>query len=309
MKKKYILVSMVKNEADIIESFVRYHLCIFDQIIILDNKSTDNTCHILEQLKHEGIPLTIIKDESLEFIKGKKTTKLVYDTLQKHNPDVIFLLDADEFLTSVGSNVHPREYIDQLIQDKVYYINRENYLPHSSDNMSEQFVPKRIIHKSDDTISRKVIFTRKILKNFKINIGQGNHGLLPGNKSVKRETLNNLKIAHFPFRSIEHFKSKVIIGWIANLSRHDRKEKDSLPWKHWFNKVRANPDITFAELFANKQFTRKPINLSFCNEIKMKYSKKNEVCFMKNLLNYCELLALDQADLRNKLLNQKGHER
>ena len=46
--KKIFSISMVKNEMDIIESFVRYNANILDGMIILDNKSTDDTVKILE---------------------------------------------------------------------------------------------------------------------------------------------------------------------------------------------------------------------------------------------------------------------
>ena len=67
--KKIFSISMVKNEMDIIESFVRYNINIFDGMIILDNGSTDETIKILSQLKIEGLPLIVIKDEDREFDK------------------------------------------------------------------------------------------------------------------------------------------------------------------------------------------------------------------------------------------------
>lgn len=46
---KIVSITMVKNEVDIIESFVRYHLKIFDEMIILDNGSTDETVNIINK--------------------------------------------------------------------------------------------------------------------------------------------------------------------------------------------------------------------------------------------------------------------
>lgn len=54
---------MVKNEVDIIESFIRYHLKIFDEMIILDNGSTDETVNIINKLIYEGLPLILIHDK------------------------------------------------------------------------------------------------------------------------------------------------------------------------------------------------------------------------------------------------------
>ena len=43
MKKNLIMITKVKNEADIIEYFLRYHSNIFDRIIVIDNGSLDGT--------------------------------------------------------------------------------------------------------------------------------------------------------------------------------------------------------------------------------------------------------------------------
>ena len=68
MSKKILSISMVKNEEDIIESFVRYNINIFDGIIILDNGSTDDTLKILKQLQKEGLSLIILEDKDRNII-------------------------------------------------------------------------------------------------------------------------------------------------------------------------------------------------------------------------------------------------
>ncbi len=52
---------MVKNEMDIIESFVRHTLGFADLLIVADHKSTDRTREILESLQAEGLPLIIME--------------------------------------------------------------------------------------------------------------------------------------------------------------------------------------------------------------------------------------------------------
>ena len=53
-------ISMVRNEADIIESFVRHTLTFADRLFIGDHNSTDNTVKIIERLKSEGLPISVI---------------------------------------------------------------------------------------------------------------------------------------------------------------------------------------------------------------------------------------------------------
>ena len=78
---------MLKNEEDIVESFIRYNLNILDEMIILDNFSTDNTLNILKSLKREGLPIHIIKDEDESFNQDIKSKEYLYksNTIKKGN--------------------------------------------------------------------------------------------------------------------------------------------------------------------------------------------------------------------------------
>ena len=59
MRKKLISISMVRNENDVIESFVRHNLALMDEMHIIDHGSSDGTREILIQLKEEGLPVFI----------------------------------------------------------------------------------------------------------------------------------------------------------------------------------------------------------------------------------------------------------
>ena len=50
-------IVMVKNEADIIESFARHVLCLADVLLVADHLSTDATPEILTALQKEGLAL------------------------------------------------------------------------------------------------------------------------------------------------------------------------------------------------------------------------------------------------------------
>ncbi|HSO26395.1 MAG TPA: glycosyltransferase family 2 protein, partial [Methanobacteriaceae archaeon] len=100
MSKKILSISMVKNEADIIESFVRYNMNFLDEMIILDNYSSDNTLEILNLLKKEGLNLQILKDDDNDFDQTIKTNLLLSKAVHEFNADIIVPLDADEFLIS-----------------------------------------------------------------------------------------------------------------------------------------------------------------------------------------------------------------
>jgi len=89
---------MIKNDGDIVEAFVRHHAMLFDHLVVLDHSSTDNTPAILRALQQEGLPLTVMRDESLSFQQGLRTTELARAAFARLGADFVFPLDADELL-------------------------------------------------------------------------------------------------------------------------------------------------------------------------------------------------------------------
>ncbi|KON85964.1 family 2 glycosyl transferase [Sporosarcina globispora] len=295
MKKVYC-VGMVKNEADIIESYVRYHLNIFDGIVLLDHKSTDRTVDIIHKLQSEGLPIYLKQDNSIDYIQGELTTELINYTFDQFNPDFIFPLDVDEFLASPGHSGNPRKLINNLSTSKLYYLQREYVYSPINLNENELLIPKRITYarrEKDDW--PKVVVSRKIWKKHSASITGGNHDIFIGKKKkVQREISKYLKLMHFPYRSVEQLKSKIIVGWISNLSNYNYKEGDVFHWKILYEQLKKNNlNFNFSE-WIEKPF---PMDLSFCQSIELKYTTPNEVNAIINLLNYCEDLARSYSQL------------
>ena len=93
--KKVFSIVKVKNDGDIIESFVRDSIVIFDGIIILDNESTDSTAKILEQLKDEGLNVFIFRFS--DYDQSDEINKLLLNITQEFKIDVIIPLNLADF--------------------------------------------------------------------------------------------------------------------------------------------------------------------------------------------------------------------
>ncbi|CAM5207054.1 hypothetical protein J5TS1_05520 [Bacillus licheniformis] len=74
-KKTIVSFTMVKNEADIIEVFIRYNLKFLDHMFISINRPNDETRTILQNLLNEGLPITLWEDDDPSFEQNKKTTE------------------------------------------------------------------------------------------------------------------------------------------------------------------------------------------------------------------------------------------
>ncbi len=300
---------MIKNEVDIIETFVRYHLSFLDSMVILDNGSTDGTIEILLKLIDEGLPIHLTFNDNPAYNQSELTTKLFYKTLKKFNPAYIIPLDADEFITT-NSNKSIREIIQKDIKDNaINYISWVTYVPTEKDDQSEKNILKRLRYRRQEqhNYDEKIIIPTSIAKKNKIKIKQGNHDLYKvKNVTFKKNTLSSLDLAHFPIRSIKQMKSKYLIGWLANLARPKQVLFD---WFYYYNIIKSGKDFSINDLkemaiyydIPDKKIKIKiienPINLSLVDEINLKYIPIESNNLLNNILNYTETLAHRYSNL------------
>ena len=99
---RLVAVSIVKNEADIIEPFVRHTLAWVDHHLVFDHDSTDGTREILGALQREGLPLTLFTDDALGNLQQARSNFLTRLAAQQYSADWVLPLDADEILAGPG---------------------------------------------------------------------------------------------------------------------------------------------------------------------------------------------------------------
>lgn len=90
-------VGMVRNEADIIESFVRHTLRFVDELRLVDHLSTDRTPEILKQLQAEGLPLIVSRHSDTAQVQDILTARLAREAFAA-KAEWVLPLDCDEWL-------------------------------------------------------------------------------------------------------------------------------------------------------------------------------------------------------------------
>ena len=129
---KLIGVSMIRNESDAVEAFVRYNLQLLDELHIIDHGSTDHTREILNALKAEGLPLQIYTYDENAYIQAEIVNKVIEFALSKDsNITHIFPLDADEFIYC-PSRQKLNELLAQIPTDRVGMYTWRGYLPNTT---------------------------------------------------------------------------------------------------------------------------------------------------------------------------------
>ena len=138
-KKKFRItaVGMIKNAADVIETYIRANGLIVDNFVLLDNMCSDRTILILDELKKEGFEIEIIKDDMIEYRQSEKMNRLIYYANEKYHSDFIIPIDDDECIVPF-SEKHAvediRESIEKLPQNNLYYLKWRTYVPNEEDD-------------------------------------------------------------------------------------------------------------------------------------------------------------------------------
>lgn len=243
---KVVSVSMVRNEADIIETFVRYHCGIVDAMEIVDHASVDGTAQILEQLRDEGLPLRLGSETGGAQDQSRVVTQAARRAAREDGADLIVPLDADEFLVAPGSPA-VRDVVERLPvgADRYFQTHWVTYVPHAGDPDCEPNVLRRIRHRrgSENGDFGKVIVPGKLLRDTSAKLKYGSHGVTRHgwiwHRKFERVPAEGLAVAHFPVRSVDQLIRKVLVGWPSNLARADRKGLQSGHWLALYERFRG----------------------------------------------------------------------
>ena len=309
---KLVSITILKNESDIVESFIRYNLNILDEMIILDNGSCDETIEIIRKLQNENLPIILIEDTDYQYNQRLKLSILLKKAVEIYSADIVVPLDADEFLCSDNGN--PREILEKLDENSYYQILWETYVATIEDDPAIGFIPSRLTHVRDekyDTIY-KVIVPKNIITNYDISLQMGQHDLIfeKPEEKIEPTKIPDLKMAHFPLRSVEQCMSKILIGWPNVISINKQNNDLGFHMKIMFEKIKEKGMITsedmelfsrsygLTEFHKNIEIREKPMNIDFCEDIEIKYHY--DYNYMRNVLdNYVKHVEMADSDEGN----------
>lgn len=216
--KKLVGISMVRNESDIIEAFVRHNLTLLDELYIVDHDSTDNTKEILNKLKEEGLPIYLSSYNDLEFVPVRILNNLMKDILGK-DPDVdyIFPIDADEFIYCT-SRKQLENFLELIPENRVGMYTWRGYLPTSTSYVSD-FMNSFTEQREENILTPKVIIPRAVAEKNKLTIG-----------SHFMENDEGEEVKSVVFRSAQH---KHFYEWFKNKFDAEFIETEDLWLAHY----------------------------------------------------------------------------
>ncbi|HCI12768.1 MAG: hypothetical protein A2063_05635 [Gallionellales bacterium GWA2_60_142] len=209
-KKKLTLISMVKNEKGILETFAGHALGLFDRIILVDHRSTDGTKEYIKALSERYPAVEFFSFDEPGYYQSQLMTWIVKNIVHQDTLGWVFFLDADEFLP-----FESREEFNRVLAkynaSPVISMPWLNLVPldmHSGAVIGGKFL------KSDSYAAHcKIAFQPNLIPIDDYIVAQGNHALLVGaNHSQSLPVERGFPIYHFPIRTKQQLRNKIFHG-------------------------------------------------------------------------------------------------
>ena len=243
---KLVAVSVVKNEADIIEAFVRHTAAWVDEHLIFDHDSTDGTREILFELVREGMPLKLFTGDAVANLQQSRSNHLARMGFEAGKADWVLPLDADEILVA-----QDRRELERLLTrsavDQPVSVSLRNYSPTPVDDAAELNPVLRIQHRQRGPGStNKVFIPRPLGLRTDVAAGKGNHALYCGSEALAAVPLPDVWLAHFALRGPHQQVLRVVTAELQKLSRGRAHEGLDLHYRLGFQLLAEDADLFFS---------------------------------------------------------------
>jgi hypothetical protein len=248
---RFAVVAVIRNEADMLESFARYHLQFAAGILLIDHRSTDASRTIVAALQAEGLPVELRGYDDLAFDQARFINAHAGEAVRRFRADWVLPLDLDELLAADDGGLPTAELVG-MDRSRPVQLPWRTYVPTAVDTVAEPCPPRRIRHRlvRETVPFHKVAVPSRLLEDGRYQIAVGNHDLLDRRtgRPVAAAVAARTHLAHFPVRNPDQFSSKVLVGWLSTLAKGNRVPTEADHWKAGFDRVVGGVPLMYAEL-------------------------------------------------------------
>lgn len=246
-----VAVSMVRDEADVIEATVRRMAGQVDRLIVADNQSTDGTREILDQLSRE-LPLEVLDDPEPGYYQSRKMTGLA-ERARLAGASWVVPFDADEvWLPRQRGTIarHLQSFPPNVLTAEALLF---DHIATATDRTDTDPV-RRIRWRRPAAAPLRKVAVRALSG---LVIHQGNHSAsFPGVRHVPTVT-TALEIRHFPVRSPEQWVRKARNG-AAAYNATDLPAAVGKHWRDWGRLIDEHGEQMLADGFYEHYWSADP---------------------------------------------------
>jgi Glycosyl transferase family 2 len=242
-------VSMVRNEADIIEASIRHNLTVLDGLEVVDHRSTDETADILARLGAERLPLRILREETTGFFQAETLTDLARKAFARDGADFVFPIDADEFIRT-PSRLVLEQALAQIPPSAHGCVQWMTYVPASFGAFGPSHLSRRVGHERHG--NHKCVIGRSFAQREAQYLVSGSH--LVDDPSEPRPPLHvrlrpeAVALAHCPVRSAEQLTRKVSLGYPAHLATEPANDQQASHWLELCTELSTEAELSAERL-------------------------------------------------------------
>lgn len=207
-----VMTLLVRNEEDIIEANIEFHLAQgADFIIATDNRSTDRTRDLLLRYARKGV-LHLIDEPEDDYSQSSWVTRMARLAHQDFGADWVINSDADEFWwPHTGTLATVLGGVDPAVGG--VRVARSNFLPLA--RFEGKFHDAMVVRdtRSVNDLGRPLPPKACHRATPGIVVTPGNHGIHGGTGPVG--ATDEITIFHFPIRTYAQFERKIALGGAA----------------------------------------------------------------------------------------------
>ncbi len=219
-------VCYTQNEQDVIESLCRYYTRFCDGMIVCDNRSTDNTPHILRQLAAEGLNIILadeLREDRVDFHITKQ--RMAQMAFERFGANLVIQVDADEFLFC-ADGTNPRYMLETFNPSVEYRIPWRSYVYSREPDDNTRFLPDYFPQRASEEYPQfyKTVMSDMCFRDYGCYYTEGGHAFEPRDAAHRQYVPVEHKwpmfYAHYPIRSRYQAIFRAVRGGLEALELH-----------------------------------------------------------------------------------------